>query len=71
MDAEEVRNERAEYVKNRLRATMKRIKKRQVQYSTTGTNDTTGTPGTEDQLEEEAAFKEQCNRSDDEDTPPM
>jgi len=71
MDAEEVRNERAEYVKNRLRATMKRIKKRQVQYSTTGTNDTTGTTGTEDQLEEETAFKEQCNRSDDEDTPPM
>ena len=79
MDAEEVRKERTEYVKNRLRATMQRLKKRTVQYTATGTDtpgltDTTGTPGltgttgtdNEDQLEEEAAFHEQVNRSESE-----
>jgi hypothetical protein len=79
MDAEEVRKERTEYVKNRLRATMQRLKKRTVQYTATGTDtpgstDTTGAPGltgttgtdNEDQLEEEAAFHEQVNRSESE-----
>jgi hypothetical protein len=113
MNAEEVRNERTEFVKNRLRATMKRLVKRRVKYSTTGTNagtmdtdavtmgtetdgtmgtDTMGTEGTmdtdtgpmnpdtgamdtigtidttntgtNDQIEEEVAFNEQVNRSD-------
>lgn len=116
MDAEEVRKERTEYVKNRLRATMQRLKKRRVRYTVgtgpdgttgTGTGTTTtdpgtqvpgttspgtqvGTPGTtgttsttptntvgtttgtkgtgtgtdSDQLEEEAAFNAQVNRSE-------
>jgi hypothetical protein len=45
MDAEEVRKERTEYVKNRLRATMQRLVKRRVQYRTTGTSE--GTMGTD------------------------
>ena len=81
MDAEEIRKERTEYVKNRLRASMERLKRRKVSYNTgtglrTGTDstgtDTTGTGSTEDQLEtEEAAFNDQVNRSEEDDTPPM
>ena len=51
MDADEVKEARTEYVKNRLRATMQRVKKRQVQYRAG------------DHLKEEAAFKEQIDRS--------
>ena len=80
MDIKEVRAECSEYVKNRLRATMQRIKKRQVKYHTTGTTGTgTGTgvgtngtaDGTDEQpLEEETAFNRHVNRSEEADTPP-
>lgn len=76
MDTEEVRAECSEYVKNRLRATMQRVKKRQVKYHTTGTTSTgigtTGTTdGTDEQpLEEETAFNRHVNRSEEADTPP-
>lgn len=75
MDTEETDNERKEYVKRRLRATMRRIKKRQVQYRVTGTTGThMGTTGTTDgtveqPLEEETAFNRQVNRSDETDPP--
>ena len=79
MDAAEIRKERTEYVKNRLRATMQRLKKRTVQYETNTRGnepepDTVGTNGTsktiqqgtnaDDQLEEEVAFNEQVNRTE-------
>ena len=71
MDAEEIQKERTEYVKNRLRTSMERLKKRKVSY--TGTTSTTAdTPvGTIDQLEEETAFNAQVNRPEEDDTEPM
>ena len=70
MDTEEVKKVRTEYVKNRLRANLERLKKRRVSYGT-GTSLRTGTESTgtdaagtdDDQLDsEEAAFNEQVNR---------
>ena len=60
MDSQEVRKEQSEFVKNRLRATMMRIKKRQVKYRTD-----------DDQTAEETAFKESCEHSAEEDSSPM
>jgi hypothetical protein len=80
MDTQEVQNARTEYVKNRLRANFERLKKRRVSY-TTGTSlrtgrESTGTDsagtGDEDQLDsKEAAFNEQVNRPEQDDTVPM
>jgi hypothetical protein len=79
MDTQEVQKARTEYVKNRLRANFERLKKRRVSY-TTGTSLRTGRESTgaeigatgDDQLEsEEAAFNEQVNRPEPDDTVPM
>jgi hypothetical protein len=79
MDTQEVQKARTEFVKNRLRDKFARVIKRRVSY-TTGTSLRTGTKttGTEnagtvdDQLEsEEAAFNEQVNRPEQDDTVPM
>ena len=75
MDAEEARHERHEFMKRRIRATMQRIKKRQVSYNfgPTGTGDNAQgtvddgtTAGNDVPFEEEIAFHEQVNHSDDE-----
>jgi hypothetical protein len=53
MDAAEVRQERTEYVKNRLRATMKQLAKRRVQYGTTNIDTGSGTTVTTDDTMEQ------------------
>lgn len=73
MDAEEVKQAKNDYIKRRMRMKNQRTKKRQVQFDfgTNGTNNiaTTGTAihNDADQMEEEMAFHEQINHSDDED----
>ena len=79
MDTQEVDKARTEFVKNRLRAGLKNIKKRQVSYTTgtrvptgTATEGTDSTGTNDDQLDsEEAAFNEHVNRPEPDDTVPM
>ena len=81
MDTQEVHKARTEFVKNRLRANLERIKKRKVSYALSAYRARTGTEATattdpagstDDQLEsEEAAFNDQVNRPEEDDTVPM